>query len=196
MTPTHSEGVRLPPERHHPLIVIAGPTASGKSTIGAAVAQRLSVPFVDGDDLHSAENKALMASGVPLTDGHRAPWLATVSRALADAEPTGGLVVACSALAQRYRDAIRLDAPSVWFAVLQADEEELARRSAARTDHFMPPELVRSQLDLLEPLAQGEHGSMIDTSDRNVERIVDAVISAHAKAGHAHGARPGFRDQR
>lgn len=164
-----------------PAIVIAGPTASGKSTVGAAVAAALGVPFIDGDDLHPESNKAKMGSGVPLTDEDRWPWLAVVGQTLRDHSQADGVVVACSALTRRYRDAIRETAPMTWFGVLHADEDELVRRSQSRTDHFMPPALVRSQIELLEPLEAGERGAMLDTADHTPHDLVGQIL---AEVGH------------
>ena len=78
------------------LVVVMGVSGSGKSTVGAALAQRLSVPFADADDLHPAANRAKMSRGEPLDDDDRRPWLETIGRWLS-AHPEGG-VVSCSAL--------------------------------------------------------------------------------------------------
>ena len=66
-----------------PPIVVIGVSGSGKSTVGAALAQRLRVPFVDADTLHSAANIAKMAAGEPLDDEDRYPWLEKVGEWLA-----------------------------------------------------------------------------------------------------------------
>lgn len=94
-----------------PLVVVMGVSGSGKSTVGALVAAELGVVFVDGDALHPAANVAKMASGIPLTDADREPWLDAVGRTLADARAEG-LVVACSALKRAYRDRIRSHVPT------------------------------------------------------------------------------------
>ena len=60
-------------------MIVMGVQGSGKSTIGTALAEKLDVPFVDGDSLHSAENIRLMASGHALTDEERLPWLQAVA---------------------------------------------------------------------------------------------------------------------
>ena len=44
-------------------IVVMGVSGSGKSTVGAALAQRLRIPFADADDFHPAANVAKMTSG-------------------------------------------------------------------------------------------------------------------------------------
>lgn len=147
-----------------------GVSAAGKSTVAKGVAEVLGIPFVDADDLHPPANVAKMAGGEALTDDDRAPWLTLVGEALANAER--GLVIACSALRRRYRDQIRDAASDVFFIFLDADPALLRARAAARTNHFMPPALLDSQLATLEPLAADERGARVD-----VEPAPEAVIA-------------------
>ena len=156
------------------LIVVAGVSGSGKSTVGALLAARLDVPFADADDLHPASNVAKMAGGSALDDDDRWPWLAAVGRELAGASATG-LVMACSALTRRYRDAILAEAPAVRFVLLEAGHELLERRMLARTDHFMPASLLDSQLATLEPLADDEPGVAVANVGAPTD-VVDAIV--------------------
>lgn len=146
-----------------PLVCVMGVSAAGKSTVGTALAFTLGVPFVDADDLHSDANRAKMAAGIPLTDDDRWPWLDAVGARLRD-ERDSGLVVACSALRRAYRDRIREAAPGVVFVHLTGTPELLAARAGARTDHFMPPALLESQLATLEPLEDDETGFVADVA--------------------------------
>jgi carbohydrate kinase (thermoresistant glucokinase family) len=156
-----------------------GVSAVGKSTVGIALAQALGVPFADADALHSAANKAKMASGTPLTDDDRRPWLDAVGARLHDSRSTG-LVMACSALRRVYRDRIRAAAPDVVFVELNGSPELLASRIAHRTDHFMPAALLASQLATLEPLQPDEQGMVMDVA-HPVAELVDQ-ISARLRA--------------
>lgn len=155
-------------------IVVIGVSGSGKSTIGAALAGRLAVPFEDADHLHPPANVAKMAGGEPLTDADRYPWLDKVGEWLA-AHPEG--VMSCSALKRAYRDRLRRYSPSVRFLHLRGRPELIAARLAARPGHFMPARLLQSQLDTLEPLGADEPGVAVDIDDRDVNAIVDAFLT-------------------
>ncbi|WP_228484775.1 gluconokinase [Microbacterium cremeum] len=154
-------------------IVVMGPSGSGKSVVGAVLATRLGLPFVDADDLHPDANIDKMAAGTPLTDDDRGPWLDIVARTLRDAAP--GAVVACSALARRYRDRIRAGASDVVFVELTVSADELARRMTSR-EHFMPSSLLASQLAALEPLADDEDGVAV-VNDRPPIEVADEAIA-------------------
>lgn len=160
---------------HPPLgpVVVMGVSGSGKSTVGAALAQRLAVPFVDADDLHPASNIAKMSRGEPLDDADRWPWLETIGQWLA-AHPDGG-VVSCSALKRIYRDQLRGHARGLVFVHLHGDREVIERRQASRPGHFMPASLLSSQFATLEPLAPDEDGVVIDV-DQSVDQIVQAYV--------------------
>ena len=152
-----------------------GVSGSGKSTVGAALAQRLRVPFVDADTLHPAANIAKMAAGEPLDDDDRYPWLEQVGDWLATHRDGG--VVSCSALKRAYRNQLRAHCPDVIFLHLSGSAELIGGRLAARAGHFMPAALLRSQLDTLEPLGPDEAGMTLDIG-ADVDAIVDTVVKA------------------
>ncbi|SFS08871.1 gluconokinase [Microbacterium sp. cf046] len=167
-----------------PLVCVMGVSAAGKSTVGAALAGVLDVPFVDADDLHPEANRAKMQSGRPLTDDDRWPWLDAVGAAFADHRATG-LVVACSALRRSYRDRIRDVESAVEFVHLDGSRELLAARAGDRTDHFMPASLLESQFSTLEPLGGDEIGLVADVSASASALVADIVarLSARADSG-------------
>jgi gluconokinase len=158
-------------------VVVMGVSGSGKSTVGAALAQRLRVAFVDADTLHPAANIAKMAAGQPLNDEDRHPWLERVGDWLAS-HGEGG-VASCSALKRKYRDQLRRHQPATQFMHLSGSPELIQQRLAARTDHFMPAALLRSQFDALEPLGDDEPGTTIDAG-LSVHEIVDAFLTGDA----------------
>jgi gluconokinase len=158
-------------------IVVMGVSGSGKSTVGSALAQRLRVPFVDADTLHPLANIAKMTAGEPLNDDDRYPWLERVGEWLA-AHCAGG-VVSCSALKRTYRDQLRARCPRVEFLHLSGSPELINRRMSARTGHFMPHALLRSQFDTLEPLGADEHGVTVDIG-HDADTIIDIFLKGSA----------------
>jgi len=133
------------------VVVIIGPAGAGKTTIGRALATALGWRFADGDDFHTTAAVAKMREGIPLTDTDRAPWLASLHNLVAAAvNRREHLVLACSALKERYRVTLRGDLSAVRFAYLKADQQTLARRLSDRGGHFAGPALLASQLADLE----------------------------------------------
>jgi gluconokinase len=151
-----------------------GVSGSGKSTVGAALAQRLRVPFADADDFHPEANIDKMTAGHPLDDDDRRPWLDSIGEWLA-AHDTGG-VMSCSALKMAYRDQLRNHCPDVQFLHLAGTPDVIGRRQASRPGHFMPASLLASQFETLEPLAADEHGVAIDV-DQDIDSIVAEYVS-------------------
>lgn len=161
-------------------VVVMGVSGSGKSTVGAALAQRLRVPFADADDFHPAANVAKMTAGHALDDADRLPWLEAIGEWLAE-HPDGG-VMSCSALKRRYRDQLRSHCADIEFLHLAGSMETIGRRQASRPGHFMPASLLASQFQTLEPLEADEHGVAID-----VAQDIDSIIENYlATTGQEH----------
>lgn len=158
-----------------PLVVVMGVTGCGKTTVGAALAQRLHVPFADADDFHPQANVDKMSAGIPLGDDDRAPWLAKVAAWVAEHHGTGA-VLGCSALKKSYRDRLRAGNEDLFFVHLYGDRDVIARRVAGRPGHFMPASLVDSQYATLEPLTADEAGVTLDV-DLGVDDLVDAATA-------------------
>jgi gluconokinase len=158
-------------------IVVMGVSGSGKSTVGAALAQRLRVPFGDADDFHPPANIAKMTSGQALNDDDRYPWLDAIGKWLA--EHGEGGVMSCSALKRKYRDQLRRHCPDVEFLHLGGSLEVIGRRQASRPGHFMPASLLASQFEILEPLEPDERGVTVDV-DQNIDSIVDNYVALTA----------------
>lgn len=154
-------------------IVVMGVSGSGKSTVGAALAQRLRVPFADADDFHPKANIDKMSAGHALNDDDRYPWLEVIGTWLAE-HPSGG-VMSCSALKRKYRDQLRNHCGDVLFLHLSGTREVIARRQASRPGHFMPPALLDSQFATLEPLGSDEHGVVIDV-DQDIDHIIESFV--------------------
>jgi len=155
-------------------IVVMGVSGSGKSTVGAALAQRLRVPFADADDFHPEANVTKMSQGHALDDNDRYPWLEAIGQWLAE-HPDGG-VMSCSALKHKYRDQLRRHHRQTQFLHLSGSKDVIGRRQASRPGHFMPASLLASQFDTLEPLGPEENGVVISV-DQNIDAIVNEYIS-------------------
>ena len=163
------------------VIVVMGVCGAGKSTVGEALARRLGAKFVDSDSLHPQANVNKMAAGSPLTDEDRWPWLELVGAELAATHPDG-IIVACSALKRAYRDAIRAKASATIFVQLDVELSLLLNRLNQRPGHFMPPSLLDSQLETLQPLEADEVGIRVSTSegiDFTVDQIVPHLEDVH-----------------
>jgi gluconokinase len=154
-------------------IVIMGVSGCGKSTVGAALAKALTIPYRDGDDLHPAANVEKMRAGIPLTDDDRWPWLDHVAATLRDAAP---VIIGCSALRRAYRDRIRAGAGGpVQFVHLTGSRAVIAARMAARKGHYMPPTLLDSQFATLEPPGPDEAIRM--DVDQSLTRLISQILS-------------------
>src|SRR5262245_26210101 len=133
------------------VVVLMGVTGSGKTTVGVRLSEELGWSFYDADDFHPARNKEKMHAGIPLTDEDRVPWLRALRQVIEGSLALDrDAVVACSALKASYRDVLSKGLDGVKFVLLDAQKDVLAHRLAQRTDHFMNPALLDSQLDTLE----------------------------------------------
>jgi len=156
-------------------IVVMGVSGCGKSTIGQTLADHLGCPFYDGDDFHPPENIEKMSNGIPLTDTDRAPWLSRLQSLIHQNLKGDGVVLACSALKQRYRDQLRHDNDGLQFVYLHGDFDTIWTRMQTRPNHYMKPEMLHSQFAALEPPGPDE-AIRVNITD-NVEQIVEQVLS-------------------
>ena len=151
------------PNHQPPVLVIMGVSGSGKSTVAGILAAQLGWDLAEGDDLHPAGNVAKMRVGEPLTDDDRWPWLGLVAAWITDHASAGTPgVITCSALKRSYRD--RLRGENVIFVHLTGSRDQIARRLGGRSDHFMPPALLDSQMATLEAPAPDENSVMVDVA--------------------------------
>lgn len=132
-------------------LILMGVSGSGKTTVGKSLAERLGWDFYDADDFHLSENVAKMASGIPLNDSDRAPWLASLHELISSSLRTDHPgVLACSALKERYRQQLMEGNEGVQIIYLKGSYDLIWSRMKKRTDHYMKPHMLKSQFETLE----------------------------------------------
>ena len=162
------------------IVVVMGVSGSGKSLVGAALAEAMGAAFAEGDSYHPAANIARMSSGQALRDEDRWGWLDAIGAEIARADRDGrALVVTCSALKRAYRDRLRLASGRISFVYLDVGRDIAAARVAGRKGHFMPASLIDSQIAALEPPTPDEKAIAVDAS-RDPGELVREVLSALA----------------
>ncbi len=158
------------------VVVLMGVSGTGKTEVGTRLAKALGGMFVEGDDYHPPANVAKMRSGVPLDDADRRPWLETLSREIGGWLDAGRTVVlACSALKQRYRDILKAGRPGVRFVHLKGDADLIRARLQDRRGHYMPASLLDSQLAALEEPADAITVGIDAPPDAIVAEIREAL---------------------
>lgn len=157
------------------VFIVMGVSGCGKSTIGKLLAERLDFPFFDGDDYHPEANVAKMAAGNPLNDKDRQGWLQTLNR-LARENKDSGAIITCSALKKAYRTVLSSNIEQqLTFVYLKGSFDEIYNRLQLRKDHFMPPGLLKSQFESLEPPKDVIEVSINSTPEDIVAQILKAV---------------------
>ncbi len=157
------------------IFLLMGVSGSGKTTLGHRLAARLGCQLLEADDFHSPENIEKMSVGKPLTDKDRLPWLRKISSAIqTKADTNQTCIVACSALKRRYRKLLLSNINQAKLIYLRGNKESIAARMNARA-HFMPPALLQSQFDTLEPPSSCENALVVDIS-QGIEECMQYLI--------------------
>ena len=164
-------------------VVVMGVSGSGKTTVAEGIAERTGWIFAEADKFHPQANIDKMASGTPLTDEDRWPWLRDLAAWMAEHAARGeDTVITCSALKRSYRDVLRADVAAlggghrVVFAHLHGSAELIADRLKGRKGHYMPASLLQSQIDTLEELAPDEDGVVLDLS-ADPQQLIDEAVA-------------------
>ncbi|CFW59497.1 putative gluconokinase [Yersinia enterocolitica] len=163
-------------------IIVMGVSGSGKTTVGEAVARRIHAKFIDGDDLHPRANIQKMGSGHPLNDEDRMPWLERLSDAAYSLhhKNESGIIV-CSALKRRYRDRLREGNPEMAFLYLKGSFDVIMERLKARSGHFVPTDLLKSQFEALEEPGSEEPDVICVDIDADIDEVVQRCVLALEK---------------
>jgi gluconokinase len=162
--------------------IVMGVSGCGKTSVGKALAKRLGWDFYDADNFHPPENVAKMANGIPLNDSDRAPWLATLHDLISSslkADKSG--VLACSALKERYRQQLLKDNAVVQFIYLKGSYDLIWSRMSKRQDHYMKPQMLKSQFEALE---EPTNALTMDISKSVNEIVGDILDSLEEKIDH------------
>ena len=155
-------------------LIIMGVAGSGKTAVGEALAKTLAWPFYDGDSFHPESNVAKMSSGIPLNDDDRKPWLERLHELIRSHLAEGkAVIVGCSALKESYRKILRGDL-DVTFIHLEGSFELILERMQAR-QHFMKPNMLKSQFETLEVPQDAITVSIAEPVEKIVEKIIEGI---------------------
>jgi len=153
--------------------LIMGVSGSGKTTLGKALAQKLGWDFFDADDFHPPENIAKMTAGIPLSDSDRVSWLAALHNQLLSTRKAGRHpVLACSALKEIYRTQLLEGMDGIVVIYLKGSYDLIWSRMSRREDHYMKPEMLRSQFNALE---EPKVALVLDVK-MSVKDMIDTII--------------------
>ena len=166
------------------VLVVMGVSGSGKSTVARELRRVLGWQFQEGDDLHPPANVEKMRAGHPLDDADRLPWLQAIARwvdaRLAAHEPG---IITCSNLKRAYRQITIGERRGVRLVYLKGEEHVIHDRLVGRQHHFMPPTLLRSQLETLEEPGENEHpvtvtvhGDLTQTVSDVLRQLADPAV--------------------
>ena len=159
------------------ILIVMGVSGSGKTTLAKALQKLTGWQFAEGDDYHGEANRQKMHAGIPLTDADRAPWLAALHAVMIDWHRRGEHgILTCSALKQTYRETLTAELPaeSYRFVLMEAPKEVIAERMKTR-HHFMPPELLDSQIATLELPADALHISALEPPEVAARRVLEVL---------------------
>jgi gluconokinase len=178
------------------ILIVAGVSGCGKSTVGALLAGRLHWRFADADTFHPEANIAKMRAGIPLDDADRGPWLGALADWMDDVIASGeSAVLACSALKRAYRDVLLDGRPAATMVFLEVPRNELDRRLLTRPGHFFPEKLLASQLSTFEPPAPDERvETVVEEGDaEHTAGKIMAIFWPDGESSHEATPVPGIR---
>jgi shikimate kinase len=164
------------------LVVLVGMMASGKTSVGRILGQRLALPFLDAD--HEIETAARMTIPEIFAKHGEADFRSGERRVIARLLRSGPAVLATGGGAfmnEETRTAIALRGVSVW---LKADAETILRRARRRSNRPLlqtddPDRTVRQLMEVRYPL-YALADITVDSEDGPHEATADAVMAGLA----------------
>lgn len=154
-------------------VVVIGVAGAGKTTVAERLGPLLDAEVLDADAFHSAASVAKMASGQPLDEADRGPWL---ERLRDELHARSHVVLACSGLRRAHRDVLRR-AGAVRFVYLAIDPDTAAARAAHRVGHFMGAGMIASQFAALEPPTADETDVVVVDAGADMANVVAAAFA-------------------
>ncbi|SMF03219.1 gluconate kinase, SKI family [Alteromonadaceae bacterium Bs31] len=160
------------------VLIVMGVSGSGKTTLANELGAALGIVTLDADDFHSEGNKAHMASGLPLSDEMRLPWVKAIRAHLENEAAAGNShVLAFSGLRQQHRNLLRINNADVLFFFLHGPKELIAKRMNTREGHFMPSTLLDSQFEALELPHKEQDVIQLDTN-APMEAVLNQALAS------------------
>ena len=151
-----------------------GVSGCGKTTVGKLLAENTGIPFIDADAFHPTENIQKMTNGIALTDADRLPWLENLNQELKKRSLQKGVILACSALKESYREILSKGIESLQWIYLKGNFHLIQQRMQQR-EHFMDVNLLQSQFDTLEEPNYGLHLSVQESPEAIVTYILNNI---------------------
>lgn len=162
----------------HYIFVLMGVSGSGKSAVASHVAHELQGAFLDGDFLHPRSNITKMASGEPLNDDDRQPWLKALNDAAFAMQRTNKVsLIVCSALKKSYRDILREGNPNLRFVYLKGDFDLIESRLKERKGHFFKTQMLVTQFETLEEPTADERDVLVVDIDQPLDGVVADTVA-------------------
>ncbi|GLX87083.1 gluconokinase [Thalassotalea loyana] len=156
-------------------VFVMGVSGTGKSTLAQEIANSLNIEMVDADDFHSEEAKAIMASGQSIDQATRLKWLNRLTTFLFTHKYKPCVIAYSGLFAAQRKQLMSINKNSLGI-LLEGDEDIIFERLENRIGHFAPSTMLKSQLELFEPLASDETNVLsLPVLDSTAEQAQQAI---------------------
>ncbi|WED26751.1 gluconokinase [Vibrio sp. DW001] len=164
------------------IIFVMGVSGSGKSTVAKNISALISSNYIDADDHHPKKNVDKMASGTPLNDQDRLPWLNSLNLMATECiENEKSITIACSCLKPEYREILQKNiSKDTVFIYLKGSLKVIQERMEKRKGHyFSGNSMLISQFEaLVEPTSHEDINFFeVDIDENTIEEVTNLSIS-------------------